>query len=118
MNAAATAAPVTATPAMALRNRPGAAALVLHARAAVRHPEDGAADERTGGDEEAGQRLLRLGDDGELALEGLACPPEQRLDRPDLDALVVGDLLVGPARALAHGEHVAVARRRDGRAHG
>ena len=61
------------------------------------------------GDEEPGQRLLRFGDDGELALEGLAGAPEQCLDRADLDALVVGDLLVRPARALAHGEHVAVA---------
>ena len=71
--------------------------------------EDGAADEGAAGDEEASQRLLRFGHDGELALEGLARPPEQRLDRPDLDAFVVGDLLVRPARPFAHGEHVAVA---------
>ena len=88
-----------------------AAALVLHAGAAVRHPEEGAAEECTGGDEEAGQRLLRFGDDGNFALQCLAGPPQQRLDGSDLDALMVRDLLVGPPRALAHGEHVSVARR-------
>ena len=75
----------------------------------MRDAENGAPEEGAGGDEEPGQRLLRFGDDGELALEGLAGAPEQCLDRADLHALVVGDLLVGPAGALAHGEHVAVA---------
>ncbi len=88
-----------------------AATLVLHAGAAVSHLEEGAAEECAGGDEEAGQRLLRFGDDGKLALECLAGPPQQRLDGSDLDALMVRDLLVGPPRALAHGEHVSVARR-------
>ena len=63
------------------------------------------------GDEETCQSLLRLGHDGELALEGLAGAPEERLDRADLDALVVGDLLIRPTGALAHGEHVTVPRR-------
>ena len=111
MNAAATAAPVTATPAIALRRPPAPApcCCTVALRCATR--KNARRNERAGGDEEAGQRLLRFGDDGELALECLAGPPQQRLDRPDLDALVVRDLLVGPSRALPHGEHVAVACR-------
>ncbi len=111
-NAAATAAPDDgdgADQAIAEAAASAAVALRVHARTAVGGPEDGALDERARRDEEAGQGLLRFGDDGELALESLARPPEQRLDRPDLDALVVRDLLVRPPGAFAHGEHVAVA---------
>ena len=79
--------------------------------AAVGDPEDGAANERPRGDEETGQCLFAFGHGGELALEGLAGPPEQRLDGPDLDAFVVHDLLVRPPRSLAHGEDVPVTRR-------
>ena len=112
MNAAATAAPVTATPATALRRpRTRAATGVMHAGTAVRRTENGAANERAGGDEETCQRFLGIRHDGELALEGLAGPPEQRLDRSDLDTLVVGDLLVGPAGSFAHCQNVTVARR-------
>ncbi len=60
-------------------------------------------------DEHAAQRTLGFRQHGELALEGLAGPPQQSLDRSDLHAFVVGDLLVGPTRALAHGQDVAVA---------
>ena len=110
-NAAATAAPDSdgADQAITEATASAAVALRVHACTAVGGPEDGALDERAGRDEEAGQGLLRLGDDGELALESLARPPEQRLDRSDLDALVVRDLLVRPPGAFAHGEHVAVA---------
>ena len=95
---------------VAHRSGPAAAA-VVHGGTAVRRSEDGAADECAGGDEETRQRFLRLGDDGELALEGLAGAPEQRFDGSDLDTLVVCDLLIRPAGALAHRKHVAVARR-------
>ena len=57
------------------------------------------------------QGFLRIGDDGELALERLAGTPQQGFDRSDLDAFMVRDLLVGPPGALAHGKHVTVARR-------
>ena len=88
-----------------------AATAVGDGRAAVRDAEDGATDECAGGDEETCQRFLRLGHHGKFALEGLASPPQQRFDGPDLHALVVGDLLIRPTRPLAHGEHVTVARR-------
>ena len=112
MNAAATAAPVTATPATALRIPPEPPPLLwctvaprCAARKMVRRMSAPVAMRKPA------KRLLRLGHDGELTLEGLAGTPEQRFDGSDLDALVVGDLLVGPAGALAHGEHVTVARR-------
>ena len=84
---------------------------MVHGGTAVRCPEDGAPDECAGGDEEASQGFLRLGHDGKLTLEGLAGTPEERFDGSDLDTLVVGDLLIGPAGALAHRQHVTVARR-------
>ena len=83
----------------------------MHGGTAVGGPEDGAADERTGSDEEARQGLLRFGDDGELTLERLASAPQQSLDRADLNALMIRDLLVGPPGALAHGKHVTVSGR-------
>ncbi len=86
----------------------GAATLVVDARTAVGDAEEGTLEERTGRDEEPGQRALRFGHGRELALERLAGPPQQSLDGPDLDALVISDLLVGPPRFLAHGEDVAM----------
>src|ERR1700727_2197569 len=81
----------------------------MHGGTAVSGPEDGAADERTRGNEETGQGFFRVRDDGELALEGLASAPEQGFDCSDLNTFVVRDLLVGPPGALTHGEHVTVA---------
>ncbi len=48
-------------------------------------PQESPAHERTEGTrsgEEAAEHALRLGQDGELALEGLTGPPQQRLDGP------------------------------------
>ena len=47
-----------------------------------------------------------------IRVECLAGPPEQRLDRSDFDALVVRDLLVGPARVFAERQHMAMAHRK------
>ena len=49
-----------------------------------------------------------------LALQGLASPPEQRLDGGDLDPLRRRDLLVGEARLLAEREDLAVSVRQAG----
>ena len=92
-------------------HRSRSTAVVVHARAAVRRSENAATDEGARGDEETRQRFLRLGHDRKLALESLSGAPQQCLDGSDLHPFVVGDLLVGPPRAFAHGEDMSVARR-------
>jgi hypothetical protein len=72
-------------------------------------PQEATSQQRTGTGEETTEHALGLRQHGELALEGLAGPPQQGLDGPDLDPFVIGDLLVGPSRSLSHGQHMAMA---------
>jgi hypothetical protein len=61
------------------------------------HPQEAPPQQCAGTGEEATEHALGLRQHGELSLEGLAGPPQQGLDGPDLDPFVIGDLLVGPS---------------------
>jgi hypothetical protein len=79
---------------------------------AVRRAHDHGPDGGTYAEQEAGQWSPGLRQDQEFALECLAGPPEQRLDRSDFDPLVISDLLVRPAAILAQRQHMAMAHRK------
>ena len=98
MKAAATA-EVTANPAKALRKAPP---LAPGCRAATRWAERTTTVRMVAPtpSRNPAKDSLGLRQGQEFSLERLAGTPEQGLDRPDLDALVIRDLLVCPAGVL------------------